>query len=124
MKRLDFINKRLHEKNDARAYINNADEEMLEYYWVFAKKIKPLPPGPQLSEFYHPPETQEMMNYYLLQLAQALQHMPYTITLKKRQTKRNYPKHTISLIVFGPITRQSNFCIKLRLCQKNTSNHG
>ena len=32
MKRLDFINKRLREKNEARAYINNVDEEMLEYY--------------------------------------------------------------------------------------------
>ena len=32
MKRLYFINKRLREKNEARAYINNADEAMLEYY--------------------------------------------------------------------------------------------
>ena len=32
MKRLDFINKRLHEKNEARAYIHNVDEAMLEYY--------------------------------------------------------------------------------------------
>ena len=32
MKRLDFINKRLREKNEARAYINNVDEAMLEYY--------------------------------------------------------------------------------------------
>ena len=30
---------------------------MLEYYRVFAKKIKPLPPKPQLSDFYHPSET-------------------------------------------------------------------
>ena len=32
MKPLDFINKRLSEKNEARAYINNVDEGMLEYY--------------------------------------------------------------------------------------------
>ena len=38
MKRLDFINKRLREKSEARAYINNANEAMLEYYRVFAKK--------------------------------------------------------------------------------------
>ena len=38
IKRLDFINKRLHEENEARAYINNATEAMLEYYRVFAKK--------------------------------------------------------------------------------------
>ena len=59
MERLDFINKRLREKNEARAYINNADEAMLEYYRVFAKKIKPLPPEPKLSDFYHPSEAQK-----------------------------------------------------------------
>ena len=59
MKRLDFINKRLREKNEARAYINNVDEAMLEYYRVFAKQIKPLPPELQLSDFYHPSETQK-----------------------------------------------------------------
>ena len=32
MKRLDLINKRLLERNEARAYIKNADEAMLEYY--------------------------------------------------------------------------------------------
>ena len=59
MKRLDFINKRLREKNEARAYINNVDEAMLEYYRVFAKQIKPLPREPQLSDFYHPSEIQK-----------------------------------------------------------------
>ena len=38
MKRLDFINKRLRQKNEARAYINNVHEAMLEYYRVFAKQ--------------------------------------------------------------------------------------
>ena len=65
-KRLDFINKRLREKNEARTYINNVDEAMLEYYQVFAKQIKPLPPEPELSDFYHPSENQKMVNYYLL----------------------------------------------------------
>ena len=32
MKRLDFINKRLREQSKARAYINNVDGAMLEYY--------------------------------------------------------------------------------------------
>ena len=41
-------------KNEARAYISNVDEVLLEYYRAFAKKIKPLPPEPQLSDFYHP----------------------------------------------------------------------
>ena len=57
MKRTDFINKRLREKNEARTYISNVDEAILEYYRIFAKKIKPLPLKPQLSDFYHPSET-------------------------------------------------------------------
>ena len=59
MKRIDFMNRRLREKNEARAYINNVDEAMLEYYRVFAKQIKPLPREPQLSDFYHPSEIQK-----------------------------------------------------------------
>ena len=42
MKRLDFMKKRLREKNEARAYINNVDKAMLEYYRAFAKQIKPM----------------------------------------------------------------------------------
>ena len=59
MKRLDFINKRLREKNETRAYINNGDEAMLEYYRVFSKQIKPLPPEPYLWDFYYPSEDQK-----------------------------------------------------------------
>ena len=32
MKRHDFINRRLLEKNEAKTYFNNVDEAMLEYY--------------------------------------------------------------------------------------------
>ena len=46
-------------KIETRIYINNADEAMAEYYRVFAKKIKPLPPDPELSDFSHPSETQK-----------------------------------------------------------------
>ena len=59
MKRLDFMNKRLREKNEARTYINNADEVMLEYYRIVRKEIKSLPPEPELSDFSHPSETQQ-----------------------------------------------------------------
>ena len=59
IKRLDVVNKRLREKNEARAYINNVDQAMLEYYRVFAKQIKSLPPEPQLLNFYHPSDTQK-----------------------------------------------------------------
>ena len=83
MKRLDFINKILREKNEARAYINNVDEAMLEYYRAFAKQIKRLPPEPQLSDIYHPSEAPKKVDYYLLQWVQALQHMPYKSILSK-----------------------------------------
>ena len=59
MKRFDFINERLREKNESRAYVNNVDEAMLENYQVFGKQIKPLVPEPQLSDFYHPSEAQK-----------------------------------------------------------------
>ena len=83
IKRLDFINKRLREKNEARPYIKNVDEAMLEYYRAAAKQIKPLPHKPQLSDFYHPSETEKNGEYYLLQWVQALQHMPCTNTSNK-----------------------------------------
>ena len=40
MTRLHFTNQRLRQKIEAKAYINNVDETMLEYHWVFAKRIK------------------------------------------------------------------------------------
>ena len=61
MKHLDLINKRLRERNEARAYIKNVDEAMLEYYRIFVEKIKPLPPEPELSGFYHPSEAQNIV---------------------------------------------------------------
>ena len=53
------MNKRLGEKNEARTYINNVNEALLEYYRIFAKQIKPFPPDPELSDFYHPSENQK-----------------------------------------------------------------
>ena len=46
-------------KNEARTYINNVDEAMLEYYQVFAKQIRSSPPESQLSDFYHQSEDEE-----------------------------------------------------------------
>ena len=39
-KQLDIINKRLRERNEARAYINNVYEALLEYYQVVGKNTK------------------------------------------------------------------------------------
>ena len=80
LKLLDLINKRLRQRNKARAYINNVDKAMLEYYRVFAKQIKPIPPEPKLSDFYHPSENQKNGELLFGVAVQALQHMPYTNT--------------------------------------------
>ena len=58
MKRFDFVNKRM-SWNETRANINHVDESILEYYRVFAKRIKPLPSEPQLSDFYFPPDQKD-----------------------------------------------------------------
>ena len=55
MERLDFINKRLRDKD----YIQNLDSAMLEYYRAFGVKLKPLPPDPQLSDYYNASDQQK-----------------------------------------------------------------
>ena len=59
VKRLDFINKRLREQQDARQAITNLEDGMREYYQVFGRRIKPLSPQPKFTDFYHPSETQK-----------------------------------------------------------------
>ena len=72
MKRLDFINKRLREQNKARAYINNVDKAMVEYYRIFAKQIKPLPPEPELSDFCQPSESQKNGELLIIALGSGI----------------------------------------------------
>ena len=83
IKRLHFINKRLREKNEAKAYINNVDEAILEYYCVFGKKLSLRHLSLSYQNFIIHQRHKKMVNYYLLQWAQALQHMHYTNTLNK-----------------------------------------
>ena len=85
MKRFDFINKRLRErKMRQRQTSTMLMKQFLNTIAYLQKREKPLQPEPELSDFYHPSETQKMADYYLLQLVQVLQHMPYTTnTLNK-----------------------------------------
>ena len=76
-KRLDFINKRVREENKARAYTSNVDEAMVEYYCIYAKQVKPLPPQSELSDFYQPSETQK--NGELLFIALGLGTATYAL---------------------------------------------
>ena len=88
MKWFGFVNKRLCEKNEARAYIKNVDEAMLEYYRVFAKWIKPLPSEPQLSDFYLPSERHKNGELLLVTVwAQHWQHMLFASLLNKWDNK-------------------------------------
>ena len=59
LKRLDIINKRLRDKKEARDYIRNLDSAMLEHCRVFGVKLKPLPPEPQLSDYYNASDQQK-----------------------------------------------------------------
>ena len=66
MKRLDLINKRLCERNQARAFIENVDEAMLEYYRVFAKKKSLYHLSLCYQIFIVHQRHKKMANYYLL----------------------------------------------------------
>ena len=109
MKQLDFINKRLLERNEARACIKNVDEAMVEYYRVFGKKkiMKPLAPEPELSDFYHPSETQKNGEILFVVVSTGIAiYALYRYIKKLKQTRTTYIKHTINLIVFGLVVRQ------------------
>ena len=58
MKQLDFLKKRQGQNNGVKAYVNNVEEAILEYYRVFAKRRKPLSMEPQLSDFRKPTTVQ------------------------------------------------------------------
>ena len=66
MKRLDLVNKRLRERNEARAYIKNVDEAMLEYYCVFVKKKSFCNLSLSYQTFIIHQRHKKMVNYYLL----------------------------------------------------------
>ena len=57
--RLDFINERLREEQEAAKYLSNLDEAMKQYYLFTKQRLPPLPPEPKLSDFYHPSEDQK-----------------------------------------------------------------
>ena len=56
---------------------------MVGYYRVFAKRIKPLPREPQLSDFYQSSEDQKNGELFFLQWVQTWQHIPFTSILNK-----------------------------------------
>ena len=65
MKRLDFINKKLRERNEAKPYINKADEAMLEYYFL-QKKLNLHHLSLNYQIFIIHQRHTKMVSYYLL----------------------------------------------------------
>ena len=63
MKQVEFINKRLHRKNEAKAYTSNIHNKMLEYYEVLTKRIIRFLPSLRRSK--------KMLSYYLVQCLQV-----------------------------------------------------
>ena len=90
-----------------KAYLNNV--RMIVYYWVFAKWIKPLPPEPQLSDFYHPLKGQK--NNKLLFAIVGIVPLLFTSTLNKWQRKQRWDAKCIARIRFC-------FRLKTRKCAR------
>lgn len=63
MKQVEFINKRLHRRNEAKACTSNIDKKMLEYYEVLTKPIIRFLPTLRRSK--------KMLGYYLVQCLQV-----------------------------------------------------
>ena len=88
MKHLDFINKRLREENEAKTYINNVDEALLEYYRVFAKQIIPYHLSLNYQIFIIHQRIKKMVSYYLLWWVQALQDIRSSRRLRLKNQAR------------------------------------
>ena len=63
--------------------LEKLERAMFEYYQIFAMKIKPLPLSLNFQTFIIHQGPKKVVNHYLLQWEQALQHMSYTSILDK-----------------------------------------
>ena len=46
LKKIDFINKRLHDQQHAKEAIADLEDSMIEYYQVFGRNVWPYSPEP------------------------------------------------------------------------------
>ena len=72
--RLDWINEELRRQNHAVKTFRDVDEAMQEYALVFgaSKKLDPLGPPPQLSDFYAPSSGQKDRELIFIALGMAV----------------------------------------------------
>ena len=54
LRKIDFVNKRLHDQQHAKQAITDLKDGIRKYYQMFGRNIKPLPKEPVLNDFYHP----------------------------------------------------------------------
>ena len=57
--RLDFINEQMQKEHHAEQTFDDVDQAMKQYYYVTGKQLDPLPPKPELSDFYTPSPDQQ-----------------------------------------------------------------
>ena len=59
MQRLDFINEQMQNEHHAVQTFEDVDQAMKQYYYITGKQLDPLPPEPQLSDYYVPSSNQQ-----------------------------------------------------------------
>ena len=78
---------------------------MLEYYRVFGVKLKPLPPEPQLSDYYNASDQQKSGKLLFVIAGTAISSYIIMKYLKNKWT-RSLLKFTINLNISGLETKQ------------------
>ena len=70
--RIDFINNQLRAERQAEAKFTELNDAMRKYHEVFGKDLKPLPPKPVLSDFYHPSENQHFREIAFITISMVM----------------------------------------------------
>ena len=70
--RIDFINQQLRAERQAEAKFTELNDAMRKYHEVFGKELKPLPPKPVLSDFYHPSENQHFREIAFITISMVM----------------------------------------------------
>ena len=72
LNRLDFINRRIREKQQGREYIQDLDAAMSEYARIFGRSLPPLPKEPELADYYQPSEQQKNAELVFITLGMSV----------------------------------------------------
>lgn len=70
--RLDFINEQMRKEHHAVQTFDDVDQAMKQYYYITGKQMDPLPPKPELSDFYTPSTDQKNREIMFVVLGMAV----------------------------------------------------